>query len=312
MNNIQKKIYYCWFGGEKPQDVLNCINNWKEKLPDYEVIEINEYNKELFNIEEECKNNLWFKTVYENKLWAFVSDYARLKVLYENGGVYFDTDITIEKDITELLEKNKLVLGWENPISINIAVGIVNVQNPLLKQILDFYNEQIWKAKLYTVPQIVTYVTKKNYNLFPANQITENNEILILPQDYFYPIPIGLKIDESEKNKFVTKNTYTIHWNSGNWESSDLSNGRDYFLKNKHRIPLEKLLRYCFGKRIIIDNLFLQIEKHCQLYKIRINFYWIFRFKYKSDYKNNRWLVLFIFGIPFKIWKMYRGENVKR
>ena len=149
---------------------------------------------------------------------------------------------------------------------------------------------------------------KKNYNLLPANQITENDDILILPQEYFYPIPIGLQIDESEKNKFVTQNTYTIHWNSGNWESSDLSNGRDYFLKNKHRIPLEKLLKYCFEKRVIFDNLFLQIEKYCQLYKIKVNFYWFFRFKYKSDYKNNRWLVLFIFGVPFKIWKMYKGN----
>lgn len=303
-----KKIYYCWFGSEKSQEVLNCINNWKEKLPDYEIIEINEYNKELFNVEEECQNNLWFKTVYENKLWAFVSDYARLKVLYENGGVYFDTDITVEKDITELLEKNKLVLGWENPIALNIAVGVVNAKNYLLKQMLEFYDEQIWKSKIYTIPQIVTYVIKKNYNLLPANQITDNDDILILPQEYFYPIPIGLQIDKSEKNKFVTQNTYTIHWNSGNWEASDLSNGRDYFLKNKHRIPLEKLLKYCFEKRVILDNLFLQIEKYCQLYKIKVNFYWFFRFKYKSDYKNNRWLVLFIFGVPFKIWKMYKGN----
>lgn len=309
-NYIEKKIYYCWFGGEKPKDVLNCINNWKEKLPDYEIIEINEYNKELFNVEEECQNNLWFKTVYENKLWAFVSDYARLKVLYENGGVYFDTDITVEKDITVLLEKNKLVLGWENPIALNIAVGVFITKNKncLLKQMLEFYDEQIWKSKLYTIPQIVTYVIRENYNLLPANQITENDDILILPQEYFYPIPIGLQIKEFQKTMFVTPQTYTVHWNSGNWEASDLNNGRDYFLKNKHRIPLEKLLKYCFEKRIIFDNLFLQIEKYCQLYKIRINLYWIFRFKYKSDYKNNRWLVLFIFGIPFKIWKMYRGN----
>lgn len=301
-NKIKKVIYYCWFGGEKSQDVLNCINNWKEKLPDYEIIEINEYNKELFNVEEECQNNLWFKTVYENKLWAFVSDYARLKVLYENGGVYFDTDITVEKDITELLEKNKLVLGWENPIALNIAVGVFITRNKnfLLKQMLEFYDEQIWKSKIYTIPQIVTYVIKKNYNLLPANQITDNDDILILPQEYFYPIPIGLK----EKGDFITENTYTIHWWDASWTKSNV----DYFLKNKHRIPLEKLLKYCFEKRVILDNLFLQIEKYCQLYKIKVNFYWFFRFKYKSDYKNNRWLVLFIFGVPFKIWKMYKGN----
>ena len=306
MTDVPKKIYYCWFGGEKPQSVLDCITNWKEKLPNYEIIEINEKNKQLFDVEKECRNNLWFKTVYENKLWAFVSDYARLKVLYENGGVYFDTDITVEKNITELLEKEKLVLGWENPVAINIAVGVVVVVvgDPLIKQMLDFYNDEIWKSKLYTIPQIVTHVLRKNYDLNPANQITENDDILILPQEYFYPIPIGLKIKTSEKSLFVTPNTYTIHWWDGAWDNPNVK----YFMLHKHKTDLNKLLKYCFKKKVILNNLFLHIEKICMLYKININFYWLFRFKYKSDYKNNRWLVLFLFGIPFKIWKMYGGK----
>ena len=304
MTDVPKKIYYCWFGGEKPQSVLDCINNWKKMLPNYEIIEINEKNKQLFDVEKECRNNLWFKTVYENKLWAFVSDYARLKVLYENGGVYFDTDITVEKNITELLEKEKLVLGWENPVAINIAVGVVVVGDPLIKQMLDFYNDEIWKSKLYTIPQIVTHVLRKNYDLKPANQITENDDILILPQEYFYPIPIGLQIKESEKSLFITPNTYTIHWWDGAWDNPNVK----YFMLHKHKADLNKLLKYCFEKKVILNNLFLHIEKICMLYKININLYWLFRFKYKSDYKNNRWLVLFLFGIPVRILKMYGGH----
>lgn len=305
MTDVPKKIYYCWFGGEKPQSVLDCINNWKKMLPNYEIIEINEKNKQLFDVEKECRNNLWFKTVYENKLWAFVSDYARLKVLYENGGVYFDTDITVEKNITELLEKEKLVLGWENPVAINIAVGVVVVVgDPLIKQMLDFYNDEIWKSKLYTIPQIVTHVLRKNYDLKPANQITENDDILILPQEYFYPIPIGLQIKESEKSLFITPNTYTIHWWDGAWDNPNVK----YFMLHKHKADLNKLLKYCFEKKVILNNLFLHIEKICMLYKININLYWLFRFKYKSDYKNNRWLVLFLFGIPVRILKMYGGH----
>ena len=55
---ISKRIFYCWFGGEKPQKVLECIDNWKQMLPDYEIVEINEKNKELFDVEKECQNNL--------------------------------------------------------------------------------------------------------------------------------------------------------------------------------------------------------------------------------------------------------------
>ena len=58
VGTLSKTIYYCWFGGSKPQNVLDCINNWKEKLPAYQIIEINEHNKELFDVEKECQNNL--------------------------------------------------------------------------------------------------------------------------------------------------------------------------------------------------------------------------------------------------------------
>lgn len=297
MANIPKTIYYCWFGNEKPKKVLNCIENWKEKLPGFEIVEINEYNKELFDVEVECKNNLWFKTVWENKMWAYVADYARLKVLYERGGVYFDTDITVEKDISELLEKNKLVLGWEDKQSINIAVGVVVVVgNPLIKEMLDFYNEDIWHSKIYTIPQIVTHIIKKHYELKPSTEITENDDILILPQEYFYPIPVGLKVKED----FVTKNTYTIHW----WDASWVKPSFGYFLKYKHKYKNpQKLIDKCFGEKIFFNNKFLRITKLFEKYTFELDFYYLFRFKYKFA-ENKKYLTLYVLGIQLPLWRV--------
>lgn len=289
---IPKKIYYCWFGGDKPKNVLDCINNWKEKLSSYEIIEINEKNKYLFDVEKECKSNLWFKTCYENNMWAYVSDYARLKVLYEYGGIYFDTDVTVEKDIVELLEKNKLVLGWEDKRFINFAVCMVPAKNKLIKDMLEFYYEEIWKSKLYTIPQITTYILNKYYKLNFSSEITENEDILIFPPEYFYPIPIGLK----EKEVFVTDKTYTIHWWDASWTKSNI----DYFMRNKHKNSVEKLMKKCFEQKIIIDNHFLKIEKLFNKFSIEIDFYYLFRFKYKY-YKKNRYLVLYILGIGIRV-----------
>ena len=39
---IPKIIHYCWFGGEKPQKVVKCIESWKKNLPDYEIKEWNQ------------------------------------------------------------------------------------------------------------------------------------------------------------------------------------------------------------------------------------------------------------------------------
>lgn len=83
---IPKIIHYCWFGGnEMPPLVQKCINSWKEHLPDYEF---KLWNEETFNI----NSSEWCKGAYENKKYAFVADYVRLIVLYENGGIYLDTD----------------------------------------------------------------------------------------------------------------------------------------------------------------------------------------------------------------------------
>ena len=82
---IPKKIHYCWFGGNpKPDSVQKCINSWKRFCHDYEIIEWNESN---FNIH--CMP--FVEQAIEAKKYAFASDVARLMVVYENGGLYFDT-----------------------------------------------------------------------------------------------------------------------------------------------------------------------------------------------------------------------------
>ena len=67
---IEKKIHYVWFGGDKPEKVLKCIDSWKNLLPEYEIIEWNEKN---FDVEKEMQENKFFKECYKRKLWAFVS-----------------------------------------------------------------------------------------------------------------------------------------------------------------------------------------------------------------------------------------------
>ena len=75
---IPKNIHYCWFGGKKLPDLANkCINSWKKYLPDYEIIEWNESNFDV----ESCD---YVKEAYKSKKWAFVSDYARFKILYDS------------------------------------------------------------------------------------------------------------------------------------------------------------------------------------------------------------------------------------
>ena len=291
---IPKKIYYCWFGGEKPQIVNERIKNWKEKLPDYEIVEVNDKNPEVFDVEKAIKDNLWFKTCYENKVWGVAIDYVRLKVLYENGGVYFDTDITVEKSLDDLLKKNKLTLSWEDKNRIGVGVVLCKKHDPNLKQMLEYLDKEIWENKEFTGPDVFTKVLKRNYKLNASDRITENDDILILPYDYFCPLPIGSKL----KNDFVTENSYTIHWWDATWVKSNIV----YFMKHKNSITLDQLIKKCFEKKIIIRNPFLTIEKLCQQYTVNFDFSYTFRFKYKY-YGKNRFLTMIILGIQIPLLK---------
>ena len=89
MKKIPKTIHYCWFGkGQKSELMLKCINSWKKYLPDYEIIEWNEDNFDI-------NSNEYVKEAYENKKYAFVTDYVRLYVLLNYGGIYMDTDVEV-------------------------------------------------------------------------------------------------------------------------------------------------------------------------------------------------------------------------
>ena len=117
---MQKYIHYCWFG-EKPLPKLakKCIKSWEKYLPDFKIIKWSEDNVDL----SECA---FIKGAYENKKWAFVADYVRCKALKEMGGIYFDTDMEVTKDISNLLE-NKTFLGVED--TGYVAVGVWFEQN---------------------------------------------------------------------------------------------------------------------------------------------------------------------------------------
>ena len=117
---IPKKLHYIWLGNNSKPNLMDiCINSWREKLPDYEIIEWNESN---LDFENEINNNTFLKECLDRKLWAFLSDYFRMKVLYENGGIYLDTDMQIIKSLDEFLEDD-FFIGLESEDVISAGNG---------------------------------------------------------------------------------------------------------------------------------------------------------------------------------------------
>ena len=207
---MSKYIHYCWFGGKPlPKLAKKCIKSWKKYLPDYEIIEWNEHNVNL----EECA---FIKEAYENKKWAFVADYARTKAIYEMGGIYFDTDMMVTKNIDFLLE-NETFLGVEDSMMVNAAVwGASKPHTDFAKKMLDFYKSQehfdvdnIYKM---SIPRIITRILDK-YGFDPSiNEVQIlNKNIYVYPRPYFYPLSYNFK------NNQFSKDTCMIHYFDATW-----------------------------------------------------------------------------------------------
>ncbi|MBM6821577.1 glycosyltransferase [Fusobacterium mortiferum] len=232
---IPKKIHYIWLGKNPYPNLMDiCINSWREKLPDYEIIE---WNEENLNFYEEIKKNRFLKECYERKLWAFLSDYFRIKVLYEHGGVYLDTDMQIVKNIDNLL-LNKFFIGAESEGTISAGIIGVIPKHSLINKILKFYEQDIWSEPIFTIPDIITRVVKREYEFQQKRDIIEIDKgMIIYPPRYFYPY----YFTENFKYSCIKEDTYGIHWWGKSWgQKKDLS--KLYFLEFKHYRGVKKLL----------------------------------------------------------------------
>ena len=209
---MEKIIHFCWFGGnKKPKKLKKYMKTWKKYLPEYSFMEWNEKNFDV----NMCD---FSKQAYENKKWAFVSDVARIYALYEYGGIYFDTDIEVIKNIDEIL-KNSMWLGKEDDKYIATAmIGVKDKHNKHIENILDMYKQASYnKDDLYSVtgPKLLTNYFEK-YGLKQGNecQILED-DVHIYSKEYFNP-----KTYDGSNQKF-TDNTCIVHHFDATWTDLD-------------------------------------------------------------------------------------------
>lgn len=205
---IPKKIHYCWFGGKPlPNDVKKCIESWKKYAPDYEIIEWNESNFDV-------SAHPFMKSAYEAKAWAFVSDYARLKVVYENGGIYFDTDVELVKNPDFLLDCNCYIGTQQNGMYCTTGLGFgAEKHSEVVQAMLQKYDDVVFsdeaKAK-FACPFLNNEVVKAyGYSTMP--EVWSSEKLTVYPAKYFDPYPSGNGQD------LFCKDTVSIHHYSASW-----------------------------------------------------------------------------------------------
>lgn len=264
-NKIPKIIHYIWVGGrEKSELAKKCIESWKKFCPDYEIKEWNEHN---FDMEQ----NLYLKQAYEAKKYAFVSDYMRLKVLLDYGGIYMDTDVELTKPLDEFLV-HRAFSGFENKVWLPTAVMGAEPNHIWIKRLISVYDKVTFLNKdgSFNLTTNVTYmsiVTRYFYHAKLDNSYQELDDgLVIYPNDWFCPK------DYVTKKILATENTHAIHHFNGSWLT----------IRAKKLDALVRGIRKVFGEKIfekmMIKYLKMMANKDMKRYK------WIF----DDDKKQNK------------------------
>jgi mannosyltransferase OCH1-like enzyme len=250
--SIPKKIHYCWFGKQPyPEKVKKCISSWKVHLGDYELVRWDESNSPM--------ELPFVKKAYKKELWAFVSDYVRLKVLYEQGGIYLDTDMYAAKSIDDLLDTD-CFFGSESETIISCGIIGVTKEHPLIGETLKLYDNLIipghYELEKISIPQLITrtFALRYNYKGDFKNEV-KFEDIIIYPQNYFYSFPNDMHANQDFK-MYIDESTYMLHLWAKSWKEVSeftLIKRKQYFKAFKKMMQMiikHKITSISYYKRI--------------------------------------------------------------
>lgn len=228
-NMIPKIIHYCWFGrGTKSFLTEKCIQSWKKYCQEYQIIEWNEDN---FNIAN-CP--LYVRQAYVEKKWAFVTDYVRLKVVFDNGGIYLDTDVELKRSIDRLLG-NKAFFGFEDGVHINTGLGFGAEKSSLiLQELMEDYAE---------IPFVLadgSYDTQpcpqRNTKIFLRHGLQQIDKMQVLKDDVkIYPSIYFCPISYNTGKYRRSLKTISVHWFAASWRTEQENKEYVEHIKKKRR-----------------------------------------------------------------------------
>lgn len=226
---IPKIIHFCWFGGkEKPDLAKKCIESWKKYCPDYEM---REWNEESFDI---SSAPIYVQEAFQEKKWAFITDYVRLWAMYQFGGIYMDTDVEVVKPLDPFLQ-HKGFTGFEDDSHMGTGIMASEQGLPLMATLLSYYDNRRFIREDGSLDMTTNTVsitnTLKQMGFEPNGKMQSYEGFAIYPRDYFCPL------DDATGKMHKSDNTATIHWFNKSWVSE----------KQRCRSKITRIFHRLFG-----------------------------------------------------------------
>lgn len=239
---IPKTINYCWFGGNPlGEKEKACIQSWEKFLPDCDIKRWDESNFDV-----QCCE--YVSEAYEAKKWAFVSDFARFSILYQDGGLYFDTDVEIIKPIGDILSEGPF-MGFErdygapqSPMAVNPGLGIGATPGlAVYETILKSFKSSHFRRPDGSLDE--TTVVRRVTDILAGMGLEERPGIQRVAGLTIYPSEFFNPKDFLTGQLHITENTRSIHHYEATWlnEAQKEILSRKYTFLEKHSTMSPKI-----------------------------------------------------------------------
>ena len=180
--------------------------------PDYEIKRWDESN---FDVHQ----NTFVSSAYKAGAWAFVSDWARLKIVYENGGIYLDTDVKLLKSLDGLLD-NLCYIGVQQPAHLcttGLGFGAAKA-SPVVQEMLAQYDGILFNwddSRELACPYLNDRVVRAHgYEGDGTGDIAFLGDLTVYPCKYFDPISTGDSLNLLCADT-ISKSLYAHSWGTG-------------------------------------------------------------------------------------------------
>lgn len=215
-NKIPKKIHYIWVGNKPlPDKYEKNIDSWKKYNPDFEIIRWDESNYDFTTCD-------YVREAFCAKEWSFVSNYARLDIVYQHGGIYLDTDVEVIHNLEVLLKDEVFLnMGCADRINMGCGFGAIAGHSMIDDMKKRFENSHFWlkeKAEKKPFHTFVHPITEK-YGFKIENRYQKKSGIALYPCEVMSPLTIG------EMSDFFSEKTVSIHHEEGNWKTDNEKRG---------------------------------------------------------------------------------------
>lgn len=227
--SIPHIIHQIWIGNELPQKYNPLIKTLKNKNSNWVYKLWTE--KDILSLNDFKAKDLFINTTNPGTK----SDIARYEILRQFGGFYFDTDYECIQSLDPLADKSTFIIcqqlktsdGLGNSIIASVPHHIIieelanNISKTIFNDIMEIINT--------TGPGYVTRIITENISKL-------KNTDAILPYDFFYPVPNNIEDIANEKDKYISKNSFAIHY----WEKSWFPKKNIFF---RLKIKIWKILK---------------------------------------------------------------------